>query len=239
MRIILAMLVGFSLLFSCVVRPPVTRDDAVDAVARALSADSILSLRGSGTVEVCRNGERYSASFDISWNSDSSFTLGINGPFGVPIVAMKSIAGSRLQVWTADSEFVLLPSQPIRLGTLIPELPMSWPSLVQIITLHYPCISVCATPPDTLFTDKKAQRLAWRLRPCNGQYADIVISLENKTNRLAEITYGFGGKEIPRVEFGDFHRRHAGEIRFVTSDNNYFCVTYRKLTVNPRKVQKP
>jgi hypothetical protein len=152
---------------------------------------------------------------------------------------MKSIAGGRLHVWTGDSQFVLLPSQPIRLGTLFPELPLGWPSLVRSIALHYPCISECATPPDTLFTDKKAQWLAWRSRPCIGQIADIVISLENKTNRLTEIRYSFEGKEIPRVEFGDFRRRRAGEIRFVTSDNNYFCITYRKLTVNPRKVQKP
>jgi hypothetical protein len=238
MRIIRALLVGSLLLFSCAVRPPVTRDDAVATISRALSADSIVSLRGSGTIEVSRNGERFSASFDIAWNGDSSFTLGINGPLGVPVVAMKSIAGSRLQVWTGDSQFILLPSQPIRIGTLIPELPLSWPNLVRIITLHYPCISVCATSPDTLFADKKTQRLVWRARPCDGQSPSISISLENKTNRLTEITYSFAGKEIPRVEFGDFHGPHAGEIRFVTSGNNYFCVTYRKLRVNPRKVQK-
>lgn len=239
MRIKLAMLFGCSLLFSCAVRLPVTRDDAVAAVARALSADSILSLSGNGTLEVFRNGERYSASFDIAWNGDSSFSLGIFGPLGVPIAAMKSIAGSRLQVWIGDSQFVLLPLQPIRLGTLIPELPFGWQNLIRIITLHYPCISVCATPPDTLFTDKKTQLLVWRGRQFDGQSLSISISLENKTNRLTEIRYGFDDKEIPRIEFGDFHRRQAGEIRFVTSDNNYFYVTYRKLTVNPRKVQKP
>jgi hypothetical protein len=227
------------MLFSCAVRPPLTFDSAVSSLAPVLSADTVRSLLGSGSIVFARGGEEFSASFDIKWNGDSSFAAQFYGPLGITIAAVRSITAARWLVSAGDSQYTQHPSQRVSVGQGSFEFPLSWQELLGALTLRYPCLDELRGRPDTMFTDKKTARFVWRSRRCSDRVADISVALDNKTDRLSEISYGIGEKERSTLIFRDFRDGRAKEIRFVPSDNNYFYVTYHSLSVNSRKVRSP
>ncbi len=228
------------LLLACTVRPPLTMDAAVASIAPvAAAADSVFSVQGSGTVAVMQNGQELAVTFDLSWNGDSSFAAQFYGPMAMPLASIRSVTAMRWLVTAGDSQYTQHPSQRVSVGQGFVDFPMTWAELLSALTLRYPCAAHLRGRPDSMFTDRKGAHCLWRSRRCGEQTLDIQVALDNKTDRLAEISYGAGGTAGAGLIFGKFRDGRPKEIRFVSSDNNYFYVTYRALTVNSRKVRLP
>jgi|WetSurMetagenome_2_1015567.scaffolds.fasta_scaffold00055_13 hypothetical protein len=228
------------LLLSCTVRPPLTADmAAVAAASVAAAAESVSSMRGGGDIDISGGGEELTARFDIVWNGDSSFLVQIYGPLGMPLASIKSVTAARWLVIAGDSQYTQHPSQRINVGNGFLELPFTWNELLSALTLRYPCAELLRSRPDSVFTDRKGGYAQWRARRCNGLSADIYAVVDNKKDRLSEITYISDEKERGTLIFRKFNAGYAKEIRFVPVNNNYFYVTYHALTVNSRKVGVP
>ncbi|HMD69320.1 MAG TPA: hypothetical protein VKF42_10615 [Chitinivibrionales bacterium] len=228
------------LLLACTVRPPLTMDAAVASVAPvAAAADSVFSVQGSGTVVVAQSGQELALTFDIVWHGDSSFAAQFYGPMAMPLASIRSVTAMRWLVTAGDSQYTQHPSQRVSVGQGFVELPLTWANLLSALTFRYPCAAHLRGPPDSMFTDRKGAHCLWRSRRCGERNIDIKAVLDNKTDHLSEISYDDGETAGTRLIFGKFHDRRPKEIRFVSSDNNYFYVTYRALTVNSRKVRLP
>ncbi len=234
--------VAFSLsflCFSCTVAPPLTMDAATATLAPVLFADTVHSIRGNGNLVFARRGVQYGAAFDIAWNGDSSFAAQLYGPLGMPLASVRSVTSMRWLVSLGDSQYMQHPSQRINFGPAFGEFPVSWSDLLSALTLRYPCRADLRDRPDSLFTDKNTTRVVWRARGCLGHAADISAAVDNKTDRLSEITYSFREFEQLNFVFANFRGGYAQEIRVNAPDNNYFFITYRALTVSPRKALSP
>jgi hypothetical protein len=221
---------------SCAVRPPLTIDTARQSLAPLFFADSLHSLDGSGDVVFARNGEQISASFDLQWDGDTSFSMQFYGPVGMMVASVKPITAMRWAITAGDSQYIEHPSKPIRIGQGFLEYRLTWEELLRALTGRYPCRDDMRERPDSMSAGRKMSVFAWTSRRFLGTTTGISATVENKTCRLTEITYIAGKKGGVRMVFGGFNGGFAKEIKFSSSDNNYFYVKYRMVKINPRKV---
>ncbi len=214
-----------------------TMDTARATLAPFFLSDAVRSFGGNGDVVFVKNGEQFSASFDIL-KRGSVFSAQLYGPLGMTYAWIRAITAMRC-CFTGDSQYTQNPSQHIRVGQGFLEYPLTWEEMLAAITLRYPCVADLRNWPDSMFTEKKTTRLLWKAHRFINRITDISVSLDNKTDRLSEIAYNVDEKGGWQLVFSDFLDGHAKEIRFVSSDSNYFYVKYHALTVNSRKALSP
>jgi hypothetical protein len=192
------------------------------------NAETMDSMRGSGSIEFGQNGVHASLSFDIDWRGDSSFVIEFSGPLGMTMASVRSggVGRSTWIVTAADSSYDVLPDRPISIGRDFVEYPLSWSEFLSLVTGRLPCVSVFSRAPDSSRMEKNSVTLLWKSERCGRRVMDISGNIDNKTLGLSEITYKEAERGAWSFSAAKFIGRRAKEYRFAQANNNYFYLKY-------------
>jgi hypothetical protein len=218
------------LALSCAVKPPLIIDTRQSKTSLC-ALDSLRSLKGYGDISFSYNGERFKASFDIQWRTDTSFFAAFYGPGGMTIASVKPMSPLSWKIAVGDSVYTQRPSETVTIGQEFLSYPFAWQEFLRILTGRLP-LPVPGDLPDTAYFDGRYIVSGFKADTSVSEKSMIFTRGDTKTYRLNEILYDYRGKVRWKLTYSRFSKDRPKEIKFIISDNNYFNIHYRSLTVN-------
>jgi len=231
MKRLIALCVGLCLCSCATLPPPSIQQSQLPAIVQRLSViDSLAWLQGYGTLELNARGQKAKLTIETVWNGDNDCTINLYAMFGVTIASLSIDSTGRITVRAMKQELIKDPDDTIDIGMKLINYPFTYRDFMHILTGKLLNSSFVRNPYDSLSLLENDAQLLWNTRLHTGGDYTVTAEINRKQSRIIKVRYTAPGVKGWQLDYASFNDTLPQEIRFKDANNNYFNLTYDKMS---------
>ena len=230
MKRLLLLCVALSLCSCATFKPPATQLQIPALIQQLSVIDSLTWLQGYGTLQVSARGQKAKLSIETVWNGDNDCTITLYAMFGITVASLTTDSTGRITVHAMKKEEVRYPDDTIDIGIKLFDYPFTYRDFMHILTGKLLNSSFISTPCDSLSILENDAHMQWNSPLHTGGDYNVSAEINRMQSRINKVRYSAPGAKGWQLDYALFNDILPQEIRFEDANNNYFNLTYDKIS---------